>query len=156
MGYQGETDGGGVTRLSLIKSLKNYFSPEFLNRVDEIVVFNHLDQDGVKKIIDIQLEGTREYLEKQEKELIIKDEVIDHVIKTGYSKEYGARNISRALKGEVLEKIAKVSLEKDWEYAKYVVCSLYKDEVEVGLEPAGAAPLTDEELMEQSHSLGEG
>lgn len=150
MGYQGDMEGSTVSRQSLIKALKKYFSPEFLNRVDEIVVFKHLDEEDIKKIIDIQLEGTREYLEKLDKELVIKDEVIDYIVKAGYSREYGARHISRALKSNLLEKIAKMSLEKEWDYAKYVVCSMDKDEVEVRLEPGGTAPLADEALVEQN------
>lgn len=155
MGYQGDVEGSSVSRQSLIKALKKFFSPEFLNRVDEIVVFKHLDEEEIKKIIDVQLKGTREYLEKLDKELVIKDEVFDYLVKIGYSKEYGARHISRALKSELLEKIAKSALEKDWEYAKYIVCSLYKDEVEVSLEPGSTASIPDEEMMEENPATRE-
>lgn len=149
MGYRGDVEGGDVSRQSLIKALKKYFSPEFLNRVDEILVFKHLDEDDIKEIIDIQLTGTREYLDKLDKELILRDEVIDYLVKEGYSKEYGARHITRTLKSHLLEKIAKASLEKDWEYAKYVVCAMYKGEIEVNLEPADTDSLSDEELVAQ-------
>ncbi len=149
MGYQGDPQGAHVSRASLIKSLKKYFSPEFLNRVDEIVIFKHLSEDEIKKIIDLQLEGTRQHLEKLDKELVIKDEVIDHIIRIGYSREYGARNISRTLKNKVLEKIARVSLDKEWDEARYVVCSLDRDEVDVRLEHGGVEPLHDQELIEE-------
>ncbi|MCK5057028.1 MAG: AAA family ATPase [Candidatus Aminicenantes bacterium] len=152
MGYQGDVEGSNVSRQSLIKALKKYFSPEFLNRVDEILVFKHLDEDNIKKIIEIQLEGTIEYLKKIDKELVFKEEVIDYLIKAGYSKEYGARHISRALKSNLLEKIAKISLKKEWEYAKHIVCSLYEDEIEVSLEPAGTESVRDEEFMEQNQA----
>jgi ATP-dependent Clp protease ATP-binding subunit ClpC len=153
MGYRSDEEGSAVSHRSLIKALKKYFAPEFLNRVDEILVFKHLDEDDIKKIIDIQLGSTREYLEKSDKELIIKAEVIDYLIKTGYSKEYGARHISRTLKSNLLEKIAKISLEKEWEYAKHIICSLYKNEIEVSLEPAGTESFTDEKLMAQNPAV---
>jgi ATP-dependent Clp protease ATP-binding subunit ClpC len=155
MGYQGDVEGSSVSRQSLIKALKKYFSPEFLNRVDEILVFKHLDEDNIKKIINIQLQGTREYLEKIDKELVFKDEVLDYLVKIGYSKEYGARHISRALKSNLLEKIANISLEKEWEYAKYIVCSLYKNEIEVNLEPDDTESVSDEEFMEQNPAVRE-
>lgn len=154
MGYRGDVEGSSVPRVSLIKSLKKYFAPEFLNRIDEIIVFDHLREEEIKKIIDIQLENTREHLDKLDKELIIREEVIDHVVRLGYSKEYGARNISRALKNIILEKIAKTALEKEWEYAGYVVCSLENDEVEVSLEPGGAESLPRQELLEQNIGVG--
>jgi ATP-dependent Clp protease ATP-binding subunit ClpC len=155
MGYQGDMSGGDVSRQSLVKALKKYFSPEFLNRIDEIVIFNHLENADIKKIIDVQMEGTREYLEKSGKELIIREEAIDYMVKVGYSREYGARHISRALKSHILEKIAKISLEKEWEYARYVICSMDKDEVEIRLEPAGAESIAGEALMEQNPAAQE-
>ncbi|MCI0470246.1 MAG: AAA family ATPase [Candidatus Aminicenantes bacterium] len=155
MGYRGDMAGGDVSRQSLVKALKKYFSPEFLNRIDEIVIFNHLDDADIKQIIDIQLEGTREYLEKSGKELVIREETIDYMVKVGYSREYGARHISRALKSHILEKIAKISLEKEWEYARYVICSMDKDEVEIRLEPAGTESIAGEELLEQNPAAHE-
>ena len=85
-----------------------------MNRIDEILIFKHLQEDEIKIIIDILLRETRERLEQQNKELVIPDNVIGFIIKNGYSKEYGARNIARYIKGNILEKIARVSLEKGW------------------------------------------
>jgi ATP-dependent Clp protease ATP-binding subunit ClpC len=143
MGYRGDLDGTDVSRASLLKSLKRFFSPEFLNRIDEIVLFKNLKKEDVKIIIDIQLREVRENLEKQGKELFIADEVIDFIIKVGYSKEYGARNISRTLKNLLLEKLSKTSLEEGWDEARCVACSLNGDEVEFSLE--GGGPVTCDE-----------
>lgn len=149
MGYQSGLDGSNVSHATLLKALKRYFSPEFLNRVDEIVIFNHLEKDDIKEIIDIQLKGTREQFEKLEKELIIRDEVIDLVIDKGYSKEYGARHIARALKKHLLEKIAHCALEKEWEYARQTICTLHKGKVFIQLEAEEITPLDDSKLIEQ-------
>ena len=119
-----------------------------MNRVDEIVIFKHLERDDIKKIIDIQLEGTRQQFEKLNKELVVRDEVIDFIIEKGYSKEYGARHISRTLKKHLLEKIAHCSLEREWENARQVVCSLHKGDVVLQLETEEIAPLDDSELIE--------
>jgi len=151
MGYQSNLEGSDVSRGSLIKSLKRYFSPEFLNRIDEIIVFGHLEENDIKKIIDIQLREVIKNLKKQGKELAIKDEVIEHIIMNNYSKEYGARNISRALKGEILEKIAHLSLQKGWNDAKMIVCCLAKGKVKVKMEYEKSPTLKAEELIEQEN-----
>lgn len=149
MGYSGHLDGGSVSHAMLLKTLKKYFSPEFLNRLDEIIIFDHLERDSIKKIIDIQLMGTRETFEKIDKELILKEDVIDFIIAEGYSKEYGARHIARALRKHILEKVAQCALEKDWDDARQVVCSINKGKVEVhvetgALEPIGGSSMIDE------------
>jgi ATP-dependent Clp protease ATP-binding subunit ClpA len=150
MGYQSDLKGGHVSHAALLKSLKKYFSPEFLNRLDEVLIFNHLKTDDIKKIIDIQLKLTRETLEKQDKELVISDEVIDYIIKEGYSREYGARHISRCVRKHILEKVAHLSLEKEWDYARQVSCSMDKevDDVVVHLEPVGIETLEDDKFIE--------
>ena len=139
MGYKSSPEGSGVSRATLIKSLKKYFSPEFLNRIDEIIVFHHLRDSDIKAIIDIQLREVRRDLEKQGKELVIKDDVLAHIAARGYSLEYGARNLNRVLKKDLLEKIAYLSLEKEWEDARSLVCRLRGDEIEIVPEPAATA-----------------
>ncbi|MEN8152581.1 MAG: ATP-dependent Clp protease ATP-binding subunit [Acidobacteriota bacterium] len=133
MGYQPADESEDVTRNTLQKALKKYFSPEFMNRIDEIVVFNNLTKEDIKKIINIQLESTREKLRKDGRELNISNEVISYIIKKGYSKEYGARNISRVIKNVILEKLAHLSLNEDWEKKKIVNCLLSGEEVVLDL-----------------------
>lgn len=143
MGYKSIQEGTQVSRATLIKSLKKYFSPEFLNRIDEIIIFRHLQDKDIQAIIDIQLQEVRRDLEKQGKELVIKDDVLDHIARKGYSLEYGARNLTRVLKKELLEKIAYLSLEKEWDDARFLVCRLHNDEIEIIPEPAAAALSTE-------------
>ncbi|MBE0664847.1 MAG: ATP-dependent Clp protease ATP-binding subunit [Candidatus Aminicenantes bacterium] len=146
MGYKGSQEEAQVSRATLIKSLKKYFSPEFLNRIDEIVIFRHLLDEDIKAIIDIQLREVRRDLEKQGKELVFKDDVLAFIARKGYSLEYGARNLTRVLKKELLEKIAYLSLEKEWDDARFLICRLQDDEIEIILETAAAA-LSAEQLL---------
>lgn len=149
MGYQGDLEGTKVSDASLFKALKKYFSPEFLNRVDEVVIFHHLDPEDVKTIINIQLQGTFEQFVRMDKELIVKEEVYDYIIQQGYSKEYGARHISRTLRKHVLEKIAHMSLEKEWDEARQVIIAIRKGEVVVQLDSRELEELDDSRLIEQ-------
>ncbi len=149
MGYKSASEETQVSRATLIKSLKKYFSPEFLNRIDEIIVFHHLRDGDIKAIIDIHLLEVRRDLEKQGKELVIRDDVLAHIAAQGYSLEYGARNLNRVLKKELLEKIAYLSLEKEWEGARYLVCRLRDGEIEIVPEPA-AAEIAAERLLAEA------
>jgi len=101
-----------VTDSVIRKSVKRHFSPEFLNRIDEVVVFKSLTRNDVRKIAEIQLD-----------ELPIKatKSLVDFVAEKGYSQEYGARNIQRFIKNNVSDKIADAILrrlvpKKDGEY----------------------------------------
>jgi ATP-dependent Clp protease ATP-binding subunit ClpC len=149
MGYQSDLDGNRVSRNALVKSLKRFFSPEFLNRIDEIVVFNHLEIDDIRKIIEIQLKEVRNNIEKQGKRLLVREKVFDHIIEKYYSREYGARNISRALKSELLEKIAGLSLGKEWHDAQTIVCAMKKRQIDIRLEELNTLSEEKVVLMEK-------
>lgn len=139
LGYKSSAEGTQVSHATLIKALKKHFSPEFLNRIDEIIVFHHLRDNDIKAIIDIQMREVRRDLERQGKELVLGEEVLAHIAERGYSLEYGARNLNRVLKKELLEKIAHLSLEKEWEEARCLSARLRGEEIEIVPEPADAA-----------------
>jgi ATP-dependent Clp protease ATP-binding subunit ClpA len=92
-----------VTDSIIRKSVKKHFSPEFLNRIDDIVVFNSLSKAEVREIAQLQLE-----------DLPIKatDPLIDFIVDNGFSAEYGARNIARFIKNNISDKIADAILNK--------------------------------------------
>ena len=152
MGYQGNLNGTDVSHSTLIKSLKRFFSPEFLNRIDEIVVFKHLDQTAVRGIIQVQLRHLRKDLRKLGKELVVTEAAVDLIARNGYSLEYGARNLSRTLKKELLEKLAPLSLEKNWDDAHYVICGATDDILDISIEPSGVVVPGERFLLEGSGS----
>jgi ATP-dependent Clp protease ATP-binding subunit ClpA len=76
--------------------------------------------------------------------------VLDFIIKKYYSKEYGARNISRALKFEILEKIAAASLQKEWSDAHAIVCCLNKERIDIQLEFENTSAMGSEEMIENA------
>ncbi len=152
MGYKSNSEGAQVSRLTLIKSLKKYFSPEFLNRIDEIIIFKHLHDADIKGIIDIHLCEIRRDLEKQGKELLIGDDVLAFIAHKGYSGEYGARNLTRVMKKELLEKIAYLSLEKEWSDARFLVCRLQDDEIGIALEAADSTVHSLPLLIDESEN----
>ena len=84
-------------------SVKKHFPPEFLNRIDEYILFNQLSEHDIKKIVSLELEGVPI---KKTKSLL------DYVVKGGYSKEYGARNVKRFIKSNITVKVADAILDR--------------------------------------------
>ena len=88
------------------KSLKKAFSPEFLNRVDEIVVFNSLEKNDLKKIINIELEKLKKRLKEIGYEINITAKATNFLCEKGYDKKYGERPLKRAIQNYVEDLIA--------------------------------------------------
>ena len=94
----------------LMGMLRDYFRPEFLNRLDEIIIFEALDQDQIKQIVELQLERVRRTARGQGIELIFEQSVTDYLAKIGYQPEFGARELRRRIKSEIENKLAKEML----------------------------------------------
>tara|TARA_R110002051_G_scaffold11808_5_gene42565 strand:+ start:2063 stop:3400 length:1338 start_codon:yes stop_codon:yes gene_type:complete len=92
-----------ITKEVIEKSLKNKFSPEFLNRLDDLIYFNPLSKEEVKDIARLQLE---------ELPLQITEPLLTFIVDKGYSLEYGARNIARFIKNNISVKVADAILHK--------------------------------------------
>ncbi|MBT5392587.1 MAG: ATP-dependent Clp protease ATP-binding subunit, partial [Flavobacteriaceae bacterium] len=88
------------------KSLKKAFSPEFLNRVDEIVIFNSLEKEDLKKIISIELDKLKNRLKDLGYSLKISSKALSFLCEKGFDKKYGARPLKRAIQNYVEDLIA--------------------------------------------------
>jgi ATP-dependent Clp protease ATP-binding subunit ClpB len=91
--------------------IKKYLRPEFINRIDEIVTFYDLNEEVIRKIVDIQLNKVFKRLAEQNIKLEIDQNVKDYLVKNGYVPEYGARPINRIIKREILAELSKHILE---------------------------------------------
>ncbi|WP_421384291.1 ATP-dependent Clp protease ATP-binding subunit [Bacillus salacetis] len=91
---------------SILDNLKDYFKPEFLNRFDNIVEFNSLNTDDLKKIIDILLNDLYSMLVEQEITLTVTEEVKDKLVADGYHPDFGARPLRRIIQEKLEDSIA--------------------------------------------------
>ena len=91
----------------LMEILKTHFKPEFLNRIDEIVVFHALNREQIRDIVDLQLERVRRTVHGQGINLKIDKSAVDHLAEIGYAPEYGARELRRRIKSELENPLAK-------------------------------------------------
>ncbi len=87
-------------------ALRERFKPEFLNRVDEIIIFNPLRRGAIEKIVDIQLQGVVARLKEKNISIAVKPSVREYVIEHGYDPEYGARPIKRLIQRKILDALA--------------------------------------------------
>ncbi len=91
--------------------LKSHFRPEFLNRVDDIVVFDSLKLADIVRIVDIQLEGLRKRLAERDMSLVVTDEAKAHLAKAGFDPDFGARPLKRAITKQIENPLAVALLE---------------------------------------------
>jgi ATP-dependent Clp protease ATP-binding subunit ClpC len=97
----------------LMNMLRNYFRPEFLNRIDEIIVFKALGMKEIKEIVKLQLERLRQTAKGQDIELSFDESLIDYLAEIGYAPEYGARELKRKIKTELENPLAREILSGD-------------------------------------------
>ncbi|MGX8689869.1 MAG: ATP-dependent Clp protease ATP-binding subunit [Bacteroidaceae bacterium] len=109
----GTTDAGtDMARQDIIrKALNKSFAPEFINRIDEIITFNQLDRDAVGKIVEIELAALCKRVEDMGYKLEISDNAKSFLADKGYSREYGARPLKRAIQTYVEDKLAEVMID---------------------------------------------
>ncbi|MCU0705556.1 MAG: AAA family ATPase, partial [Fimbriiglobus sp.] len=113
--YKGTHIGEVYDRMkaAVMGELRKHFRPEFLNRVDETIVFHALKEADLMKIVDIQLDRVRERLAERNITLTLTDEAKKHIVRTGYDPNYGARPLKRVLQKEVETGLAKRMLKGD-------------------------------------------
>ena len=86
---------------AVMEELQRQFRPEFLNRVDETIVFHSLTTDQLKAIVEIQLGRLRERLQDRQLNLDLTDAARGHIVAVGYNPNYGARSLKRAIQKEI-------------------------------------------------------
>jgi ATP-dependent Clp protease ATP-binding subunit ClpB len=101
--FKGSFDGAdyAVMRATVLDELRQHFRPEFLNRVDEIIVFHALSEEQLGEIVDIQLQRLRKRLDDRHITLVLDDAAKRHLVKAGYDPSYGARPLKRTIQKEL-------------------------------------------------------
>jgi ATP-dependent Clp protease ATP-binding subunit ClpA len=123
----------GPTRDLVMSSLRNYFLPEFLNRINSIVIFNRLTRREIRKIVDIRIGEIQKRLEDNGRKVRIdvSDEAKDHLGNAGYSPAYGARPLARLIEKEVLNKLAILILRNNIRDGEIARVELIDDKITV-------------------------
>ena len=96
-----------LAKQEVIGLLKQTMRPEFINRIDDIILFTPLSKDTIKSVVSLQLENVKKMLLNQEITLDATSEAIDYLTSKGYQPEYGARPVKRVIQKEVLNQLSK-------------------------------------------------
>jgi ATP-dependent Clp protease ATP-binding subunit ClpB len=98
----------------VMEALRAHFRPEFLNRVDETVIFNSLSLENIKKIVDLQVESLRKRLSGKKIEMSLTDAAADYIAQEGFDPAYGARPLRRTIEREIQNPLALKLLEGEF------------------------------------------
>jgi ATP-dependent Clp protease ATP-binding subunit ClpB len=101
--YRGSFEGLNYERMkeAVLEEMQRHFRPEFLNRVDETIVFHSLTEENLKRIVDIQLARLNERLAERQMRLELTEAAKTHLVRLGYDPNYGARPLKRAIQKEI-------------------------------------------------------
>ena len=105
--------GDRVNNNAIMNALKDTFRPEFLNRVDEIVIFNQLSQEELMKIVDLMLDDTKKALANKNISLEITDNAKKYLLEKGTDVKYGARPLRRAIQRYLEDELSDMILRND-------------------------------------------
>jgi ATP-dependent Clp protease ATP-binding subunit ClpA len=110
--YRGAFEGEAYERMkqAVLEEMRRHFRPEFLNRVDEIIVFHALSEEHLKQIVEIQLGYLRKRLAERHIQIELTDAAREYLVRTGYDPTYGARPLKRAIQKEVETPLARLIL----------------------------------------------
>lgn len=113
----------------VLESLKNYFRPEFINRLDEIIVFDILSPEVIRSIVSIQIKEVQARLEKKDIKLVVANDVLEYLAKEGHDPKFGARPLKRLIQSKILTSVANMMIGEGMLKQGEVRVKMKKDEV---------------------------
>ena len=116
-------------KLELLERLKQTIRPEFLNRIDETIMFSPLTMENVKSIVKIQLNNLKNVLIEKEINLVVTDDAFNHIAEVGYDPYFGARPVKRVIQREVLNELSKALLAKKVDTSQNVVMDIFDTKI---------------------------
>ena len=113
------------------KALFNVLRPEFINRIDEIITFRHLDKNDFKKIAELFLSRLKSFMSEKGTKLAYDDAVLEFIAEESYSEKFGARNMRRFIEKAVEDKIASIVVDNNGKNLVGISLSLKDGEISV-------------------------
>lgn len=129
-----------VSRAVIQKALNKQFSPEFLNRIDEIVTFDQLELEAILSIVDIELQGIYNRVQNLGYKLEIEDEARKFIAEKGYDKQFGARPLKRSIQTHLEDGISELIVEEGVDEGDTIIAHLNTGEQKIELRVVKNAP----------------
>ncbi|MHB1574948.1 MAG: ATP-dependent Clp protease ATP-binding subunit [Candidatus Dormibacteria bacterium] len=147
MGFQpsvpnasGEDREHAKMRERITDELKKSFRPEFLNRVDSVVVFHRLRPQETRQIVDLMLLRTRDHLKRQGLSLLVTEEAKDKLVEIGFDKVYGARPLRRAIQTEIEDPLSEALLQTQFSLGDLVTIDVEDGKIRTHVVPGPPPP----------------
>ena len=115
------------TRKALLENLRQVLKPEFLNRIDETIMFLPLSKNDVEDIVKLQFQGIQQQVKKQNIKLTITDEALSRLSELGFDPQFGARPVKRVMQKQVLNELSKEILAKKVNKGEEIVLDVFND-----------------------------
>jgi ATP-dependent Clp protease ATP-binding subunit ClpC len=130
IGFSNLTDTGSYEKMKskVGEELKRYFKPEFLNRIDETIVFHQLTVEEVTEIVDLMLDRVHKQLKNSDIEIVLSEEAKSFLATEGYNKEFGARPLRRSIQRLLEDPLSEELLQGKYKAGSTVVISLNSEE----------------------------
>ncbi|HWX42386.1 MAG TPA: AAA family ATPase, partial [Blastocatellia bacterium] len=141
--YRGSLESEAFERMkeAVLDEMRHHFRPEFLNRVDEIIVFHSLSEEDLKKIVEIQLERLRARLVERHISLSLTETAREHIVRVGHDPNYGARPLKRALQREIETPLARLILKGEVKDGQNLVVDYDSSRAELVFRPEPTATI---------------
>jgi ATP-dependent Clp protease ATP-binding subunit ClpB len=120
-----------TTKVQVMEILRKQIRPEFLNRVDEIIMFNPLRSNEIKQIVALQLQSLKKTLAENDMELQWTEEALEYLTRNGYEPQYGARPLKRLIQKEVVNLLSKKILADTIDKTKPIILDSFEGELVV-------------------------
>ncbi len=137
------------------EELKKAFRPEFLNRIDDIIVFNHLQKEEIREIVDLMMKDLFKRLSERDLSIEVTDEVKDFLAKDGYSEAYGARPLRRLIQRKIEDQLAEEILTNAYEPGDVIVLKLKDEKIVFEKKSAKASAKAKEEKPKEEEKPAE-
>lgn len=118
-----------VAKVEVMGLLRKTVRPEFLNRIDDIIMFTPLDKSSIKQIVSLQLEQLKKMLSKQHITLDATEEAVNYLVNKGFDPQYGARPIKRLIQKQILNKLSKELLSGTIKNESIILLDSFDDEL---------------------------
>ena len=131
IGFSNKSDKEDYSNMKekVMEAMKDYFRPEFINRLDEIIVFDILSEEAIRKIVDLRLKVVKDRLWAKDIDFKISDEALSYLAKEGYDPHYGARPLNRLIQNKILNPVASYIISNDVKKGDAISVSIKNNEL---------------------------
>lgn len=126
-----------VTKDRVLDSLKEFFRPEFLNRLDDLIVFDVLPKEIIRDIVHVQIDRVMKRMQTKNITLDIKPAVIEHLAEKGFDPQFGARPLNRLIQNTLLNKLANMIISSEISSGNTVIVDMKKEEMVFDIKKRG-------------------